>query len=201
MTTRETTFANQLAFNVLANQLTKPMTPSDFQARVIGLLAFEPDFETHFNYRVFPQGEFVGGERNDNVSYETGLPLHRVELEVRITDTNGYRAQNQADPFWHNVIGVFYCEDLTDVLGTLTDGEPDDVWGLVQGNNTYRSVLDIPTPIHPTRGGNDPQNIGDQSNVLPIYHLLSDAMLTYLDTIEGFPAEWTRTFTTETEGE
>ena len=201
MTTRETIFANQLAFNLAANQLTKPMTPSDFHARVIGLVTFDPDFETHFNYRVFPQGEFVGGERNDNRSYETGLPLHRVELEVRITDTNGYRAQKQTDPFWYSVIGVFYCVDLTDVLGTLTDGEPDDVWGLVQGNNTYRSVLDIPTPIHPTRGSNDPQNIGGQSNVLPIYHLLYDAMLTYLDAIEGFPAEWTRTFTTETEGE
>ena len=201
MTSRESILANQLTFNALADQLTKPMTPSDFQARVIGLLAFEPDFETHFNYRVFPQGEFVNGERNDNVSGETGLPLHRVELEVRITDTNGYRAQNQTDAFWYGIIGVFYCEDLTDVLGTLTDGEPDDVWGLVQGNNTYRSVLDIPTSIHPTRGGNDPQNIGGQSNVLPIYNLLSDAMLTYLDTIEEFPAEWTRTFTTEIEGE
>ena len=189
------------AFNLIADQLTKPMTASDFQARVIGLLAFEPDFETYFNYRVFPQGEFVNGERNDNVSEETGLPLHRVELEVCVTDANGYRAQNQTDPFWYSVIGVFYCEDLTDVLGTLTDGEPDDVWGLVQGNNTYRSVLDIPTPIRPTRGSNDPQNIGDQSNVLPIYHLLSDAMQTYLDTIEEFPAEWTRTFTTEVEGE
>lgn len=187
--------------NLVTDQLQAPITPSEFQARVIGLLAFEPDFETHFNYRVFPQGEFVNGERNDNVSGETGLPLHRVELEVRITDTNGYRAQNQADPFWYSVIGVFYCEDLTDVLGTLTDGEPDDVWGFVQGNNTYRSVLDIPTPIHPTRGSNDPQNIGGQFNVLPIYHLLSDAMLTYLDTIEAFPAEWTRTFTTEVEGE
>ena len=200
MTTRETTFANQLAFNVLADQLTKPMTPSDFQARVIGLLAFEPDFETHFNYRVFPQGEFVNGERNDNVSEETGLPLHRVELEVRITDIIHTQGPNQADPFWHSVIGVFYCEDLTDVLGTLTSSEPDDVWGLVQGNNTYRSVLDIPTPIHPTRGSNDPQIIGGQTNVLPIYHLLSDAMLTYLDATEAFPAEWTRTFTTEIEG-
>ena len=87
------------------------------------------------------------------------------------------------------------------MLGTLTDGEPDDVWGLVQGNNTYRSVRDIPTPIHPTRGSNDPQLIGGQTNVLPIYHLLSDAMLTYLDATEAFPAEWTRTFTTEAEGE
>ena len=201
MTTRESIFANQLAFNLVADQLTKPMTPSDFQARVIGLLAFEPDFETHFNYRVFPQGEFVGGERNDNVSYETGLPLHRVELEVRITDTNGYRAQKHADPFWHSVIGVFYCEDLTDVLGTLTDGEPDDVWGLVQGNNTYRRVLDIPTPIHPTRGSNDPQNIWGQFNVLPIYTLLAEVLCSYVGTTEEFPAEWTRTFTTEVEGE
>ena len=177
------------------------ITPSHFHARVIGLVTFDPNFETHFNFRVFPQGEFVGGERNDNVSYETGLPLHRVELEVRITDIIHTQGPNQADPSWHSVIGVFYCEDLTDVLGTLTDGEPDDVWGLVQGNNTYRSVLDIPTPIPPTRGSNDPRNIGGQSNVLPIYNLLSDAMLTYLDTIEEFPAEWTRTFTTEIEGE
>ena len=199
MTSRESILADNIAkLHAAAEQV---ITPSHFHARVIDLLAFEPDFETHFNYRVFPQGEFVNGERNDNVSEETGLPLHRVELEVRITDTNGYRAQNQADPFWISVIGVFYCEDLTDVLGTLTDGEPDDVWGLVQGNNTYRSVLDIPTPLHRTRGGNDPQNIWGQLNVSPIYTLLAEVLCSYVGTTEEFPAEWTRTFTTETEGE